>query len=51
MARAMSASGDLNPNAMRVIRRILVLTDSVRPLDSPCSIGQDRLGVRDDGFL
>ena len=38
MARAMRASGDLNPNATRVIRRILVLTDSMRPLERPCSI-------------
>ena len=38
MARAMRASGGLNPNAMRVMRRILVLTDSMRPLDRPCSI-------------
>jgi len=30
--------GDLNPNAIRVISRILVLTDSVRPLDRPRSI-------------
>ena len=30
--------GDLNPNAMRVMSRTLVLTDSVRPLDRPCSI-------------
>jgi hypothetical protein len=27
MARAMSASGELNPNATRVMSRILVLTD------------------------
>src|SRR3954452_10999649 len=38
MARAMRASGDLKPNATLVMRRILVLTDSMRPLDSPCSI-------------
>src|SRR6266498_1903321 len=36
MARAISASGDLKPNATRVSRRILVLTDSTSPLDSPC---------------
>jgi hypothetical protein len=35
MARAISASGDLKPNATRVSRRILVLTDSTSPLDSP----------------
>ena len=45
MARAMRASGDLNPNAMRVMSRILVLTDSVRPLDSPCSIAARIDGV------
>ena len=38
MAKAMRASGDLNPKATRVISRILVLTDSMRPLDRPCSI-------------
>lgn len=38
MARAIRASGDLNPKAMRVMRRILVLPDSISPLDSPCSI-------------
>ena len=31
-------SGVANPNAMRVMSRILVLTDSMRPLDRPCSI-------------
>lgn len=34
----MSASGDLKPYAMRVISRILVFVDSMRPLDRPCSI-------------
>jgi hypothetical protein len=38
MARAMRASGERNPTATRVISRILVLTDSMRPFDSPCSI-------------
>jgi hypothetical protein len=38
MARAMSASGDLNPKAIPVMSRTLVLTDSVRPLDRPCSM-------------
>ena len=38
MARAMSASGERNPYATRVMSRILVLTDSMRPLESPCSI-------------
>jgi len=32
MASALRASGDLNPNAMRVMSRTLVFTDSVRPL-------------------
>jgi hypothetical protein len=30
--------GDLKPKVTRVMRRILVLTDSMRPLDRPCSI-------------
>jgi hypothetical protein len=34
----MSASGDLKPNATRVMSRILVFTDSMRPLDRPCSM-------------
>ncbi len=34
----MRSWGDLNPNAIRVIRRILVLVDSIRPLDRLCSI-------------
>lgn len=38
MARAIRASGDRNPMAILVISRILVLTDSVSPLDRPCSI-------------
>ena len=38
MATAMSASGDANPKAMRVMSRILVFMDSMRPLDSPCSM-------------
>ena len=45
MARAMRASGDLKPKAMRVMSRILVLTDSVRPLDRPCSIAARIDGV------
>jgi hypothetical protein len=45
MAIAMRASGDLKPKAMRVMSRILVLTDSVRPLDSPCSIAARIDGV------
>src|SRR4029450_13524943 len=36
MARPMSAAGDLNPNAIRVSRRSLVLTDSPRALEAPC---------------
>ena len=31
MARAMSASGERKPNAMRVRSRILVLVDSISP--------------------
>jgi len=31
MARAISALGVRKPNAMRVMSRILVLTDSMRP--------------------
>jgi len=38
MARAMRASGLANPNAIRAMSRILVLTDSIRPLDRWCSI-------------
>ena len=38
MARAIRASGLLKPNPIRVMSRILVLTDSIRPLDRPCSI-------------
>ena len=34
----MRASGDLDPNAILVISRILVLVDSIRPLDRLCSI-------------
>src|SRR3954453_9011380 len=34
----MRASGDLKPKATLVMRRILMLTDSMRPLESPCSI-------------
>lgn len=37
MARAIRASGERKPNAMRVISRILVLTDSIRALDRPWS--------------
>jgi hypothetical protein len=33
MARAMRASGLANPNAVRVMSRIFVLTDSIRPFD------------------
>src|SRR5215218_738743 len=33
IASPIKASGDLNPNAIRVSRRILVLTDSTSPLD------------------
>jgi hypothetical protein len=37
MASPMSASGEWNPNAIRVSSRSLVLTDSTRPLDRPWS--------------
>src|SRR6266536_3584798 len=37
MARPMRACGSWNPNAMRVIRRSLVFTDSTSALDSRCS--------------
>jgi len=37
MARAMRASGERNPNAIRVSSRILVLVDSISPCDRPCS--------------
>src|SRR5207247_1825233 len=37
MASPISASGERNPKAIRVSSRSLVLTDSTRPLDSPCS--------------
>ena len=37
MARAMRASGERNPKAMRVRSRILVLVDSISPLDRPWS--------------
>ena len=38
IARLIKASGDLNPNATRVINLILVFMDSTRPLLNPCSI-------------
>ena len=41
----MRASADLNPNAIRVIRRILVLVDSMSPLDRLRSIAA-RIRVR-----
>jgi hypothetical protein len=48
----MRASGLANPKAMRVMRRIFVLTDSMGPLNRPCSIaGEDRGLVLDDGSL
>ena len=37
MARAISASGERNPNAIRASSRILVLTDSISPWDRPWS--------------
>jgi len=45
MASAMRASGDSNPNAMRVMSRTLVFTDSFRALDRPCSIAARMDGV------
>ena len=38
MARAMRGWGPWKPNAIRVMRRILVLVDSIRALDSPVSL-------------
>jgi hypothetical protein len=38
MVRAMSASVERRPKAMRMMSGTLVLTDSMRPLDRPCSI-------------
>jgi hypothetical protein len=38
-------SGGFEPKAMRVRSRILVVTDSVRPLDKPCSIAARIDGV------
>ena len=57
MARAMRASGERNPNAMRVRSRILVLTDSISPLDRPwsraasmaCAVSHDAAGQLDEG--
>ena len=37
MTRAMRAVAERNPNATRVINRILVFTDSMSALDRPCS--------------
>ncbi len=38
MARAMRAWGEVKPKAILVMSRIFWLTDSIRPLDRPCSI-------------
>lgn len=38
ITRAIRASGDLNPKPIRVISLIFVFIDSIRPLESPCSI-------------
>lgn len=38
IARAMSASADLKPNAIRVMSLIFVFVDSMRALERPCSI-------------
>lgn len=52
MARAKRASGEAKPKANRVIRRILVLTASMRPLDRlVLDGGQDRRALFDDGAL
>ncbi len=40
-SRAMRASADLNPKAILVISRILVLVDSISPLDRLCSIAAE----------
>ena len=45
MARAIRGSGVAKPKAMRVRSRILVLADSIRPLDRPCSM-EARICVR-----
>ena len=52
MARAIRGSGFAKPKAMRVMSRILVLTDSMSPLDRPCSMAA-RIwgGVLDDAAL
>lgn len=42
---AISASGERNPKAIRGINRILVLTDSMLPLNRPCSIAARCLTV------
>jgi hypothetical protein len=41
----MTASGVWNPNPRRVMRRILVLTDSIRPFDNPCSMAARMAGL------
>ena len=48
---AIKGSGVANPNAIRVMSLILVLTDSIRPLDRPCDRGQDRFLVFHDPAL
>ena len=45
MARAIRASGDVKPKAMRVMSRILVFIDSTRSLERPCSI-EAKIAVR-----
>ncbi|GAA3267185.1 hypothetical protein GCM10020218_005000 [Dactylosporangium vinaceum] len=52
MAKEMSAPAEWNPNAIRVISRILVFVDSIRPLDRPVGDGgQDRRTVSGDAAL
>jgi hypothetical protein len=49
MARAMSASGEWNPNAIRVSSRILVFVDSISPWDRQWSrAASDGLAVSND---
>lgn len=43
--RAIRAWGDLKPNAILVISRILVLVDSTRPLERSCSLAARILGL------
>ena len=52
MARAIRASGEWNPKAIRVRSRILVLTDSIEPVgQAVLDRGQDRVAVCHDASL